>query len=115
MGSKQDGNQNKHVKPLLVELNGRLFDVAQFASQHPGGEKVLRQLAGEKVDEYMRGEKRILGVKHEHSEAAYKMLEKYDVKQYHKVGMVNFCSCTTVKRTTAAVVPPSRKTFREPI
>ena len=33
----------------------------------------------------MNGKKRILGVKHEHSEAAYNMLEKYDVKRYHKV------------------------------
>lgn len=40
MGQERDANQNKHAKPLLVQMNGRLFDVAQFAGKHPGGEKV---------------------------------------------------------------------------
>ncbi|KAK6031943.1 cytochrome b5-like Heme/Steroid binding domain protein [Ostertagia ostertagi] len=68
----------------LVLLKGRVYDVAQFAPKHPGGEKVLRKLAGENVEEFMRGERRFLGVKHEHSEAAYQMMEKYDVENFQK-------------------------------
>lgn len=71
-------------RPLLLLLNDRVYDVSRFATKHPGGEKVLRKLAGEDVSEYMRGERRILGVKHNHSEAAYQMLEKYDVKNLQK-------------------------------
>lgn len=41
-------------------------------------------MAGEDVEEFMKGQQRILGVKHEHSEAAYKMLENYDADNYHK-------------------------------
>lgn len=37
------------------------------------------------MGEFMKGEKRILGVKHEHSEAAYQMMERYDVENFQKV------------------------------
>ncbi|EYC11019.1 hypothetical protein Y032_0053g2431 [Ancylostoma ceylanicum] len=84
MGLGTDSNQNEPERPLLLLLKGRVFDVAQFAAKHPGGEKVLRKLAGEDVDEFMRGERRILGVKHEHSQAAYQMMEKYDVENFQK-------------------------------
>lgn len=46
---------------------------------------MLKHLAGENVDEYMNGTKRILGVKHAHSAAAYRMLEKYAVDNCYKV------------------------------
>ncbi|KAI1711123.1 nucleolar RNA-binding protein, nop10p family domain-containing protein [Ditylenchus destructor] len=69
-------------KPLLISLNGKLYDVAGFASKHPGGEKVLRQVAGsDNAAEYMAGQKRILGVKHEHSKAAYEILDRYCIEQ----------------------------------
>uniref|UniRef100_A0A915PT18 Fatty acid 2-hydroxylase n=1 Tax=Setaria digitata TaxID=48799 RepID=A0A915PT18_9BILA len=70
---------NLRERPLLLRVNGKLYDVALFASKHPGGQKVLKRLAGEDVDEYMNGTKRILGVKHQHSATAYRMLEKYAV------------------------------------
>uniref|UniRef100_A0A0N4Z0C4 Cytochrome b5 heme-binding domain-containing protein n=1 Tax=Parastrongyloides trichosuri TaxID=131310 RepID=A0A0N4Z0C4_PARTI len=66
-------------KPLFLSLNGRYYDVREFASKHPGGKKVLEKLAGGEIDRYMKGQERIFGVKHEHSEAAYKMLETYSV------------------------------------
>ncbi|KAK6106918.1 Cytochrome b5-like Heme/Steroid binding domain family protein [Brugia pahangi] len=70
---------NLRERPLLIRVNGILYDIALFASKHPGGQKVLKHLAGENVDEYMNGTKRILGVKHTHSAAAYRMLQKYSV------------------------------------
>uniref|UniRef100_A0A0K0DH34 Fatty acid 2-hydroxylase n=1 Tax=Angiostrongylus cantonensis TaxID=6313 RepID=A0A0K0DH34_ANGCA len=84
MGFDKECSQNDPERPLLFLLNDRVFDVSRFAAKHPGGEKVLRKLAGEDVSEFMRGERRILGVKHQHSEAAYQMLEKYDVKILQK-------------------------------
>ncbi|CAI5439214.1 unnamed protein product [Caenorhabditis angaria] len=72
-------------KPLLVHLDGKLYDIADFAQKHPGGAKVLHKLAGEEIGEFMRGERRIMGVKHEHSEAAYGMLERYSVDKFQKL------------------------------
>uniref|UniRef100_A0A0K0G3N0 Fatty acid 2-hydroxylase n=1 Tax=Strongyloides venezuelensis TaxID=75913 RepID=A0A0K0G3N0_STRVS len=66
-------------KPLFLSLNGRYYDVRKFAAKHPGGVKVLEKLAGSEIDRYMRGQDKILGVKHEHSQAAYNMLEQYSV------------------------------------
>ncbi|VDL84520.1 unnamed protein product [Nippostrongylus brasiliensis] len=84
MGFEKDANQNEAERPLLLLLKGKVYDVAQFAPKHPGGEKILRKLAGEDVEEFMRGERRFMGVKHEHSEAAYQMMEKYDVENFQK-------------------------------
>lgn len=84
MGFDTDSNQNEATRPLLLLMKGRVYDVAQFAAKHPGGQKVLHKLAGEEVGEFMKGEKRILGVKHEHSEAAYQMMERYDVENFQK-------------------------------
>ncbi|CAJ0577672.1 unnamed protein product, partial [Mesorhabditis spiculigera] len=84
MGTEFDQEQNRHEVPLLLQLRGQLYDVAKFAKKHPGGEKVLRKLAGGDVDAFMRGEQRILGVKHEHSAAAYAMLERYNVEHLQK-------------------------------
>ncbi|KAI6229026.1 Fatty acid 2-hydroxylase [Aphelenchoides fujianensis] len=47
--------------------------------KHPGGEKVLRLLAGADATSFMAGQERIIGVKHEHSKAAYDILERYAV------------------------------------
>ena len=68
-------------KPLIISLNSKLYDVSAFASKHPGGEKVLRVVAGQDVAVYMNGSKRISHVKHEHSKAAYDILERYAVDQ----------------------------------
>jgi sterol desaturase/sphingolipid hydroxylase (fatty acid hydroxylase superfamily) len=73
MDSGQEG------KPLLVSLNSKLYDVAAFARKHPGGEKVLRRVAGGDIDRFMSGEDGILGVKHEHSKAAYDILQRYSI------------------------------------
>jgi len=56
-------------KPLLVELKSKLFDVSAFAKRHPGGEKVLREVAGGDVSRFMTGEERLFGLRHEHSKA----------------------------------------------
>uniref|UniRef100_A0A1I7WP51 Cytochrome b5 heme-binding domain-containing protein n=1 Tax=Heterorhabditis bacteriophora TaxID=37862 RepID=A0A1I7WP51_HETBA len=39
MGAEDSFNHSGVEKPLLLGVNGRLYDVAQFAKKHPGGEK----------------------------------------------------------------------------
>uniref|UniRef100_A0AC35UE72 Cytochrome b5 heme-binding domain-containing protein n=1 Tax=Rhabditophanes sp. KR3021 TaxID=114890 RepID=A0AC35UE72_9BILA len=70
-------------KPLFISLKGRFYDIRDFAKKHPGGAKVLEKVAGSEVDKYMNGTERIMGVKHEHSDAAYHMLESYGVDKTH--------------------------------
>ncbi|VDN43579.1 unnamed protein product [Gongylonema pulchrum] len=80
-GSDVESARNLREKPLLMRVSGKLYDIALFARKHPGGQRVLKRLAGEDVDLYMTGAKRILGVRHEHSAAAFRMLEKYSVER----------------------------------
>lgn len=68
-------------KPLLVSLNEKFYDVTEFAKKHPGGEKVLRKVAGGDIEHFMNGSKRILNIKHQHSDAAYNMLKRYSLEK----------------------------------
>ncbi|GMR53842.1 hypothetical protein PMAYCL1PPCAC_24037, partial [Pristionchus mayeri] len=80
-----ESNEDKNGKPLLVHLDGVLYDIARFASKHPGGTKVLQKVSGMEIGKYMRGEERLIGVRHEHSTAAFEMIRKYDVSKEHEV------------------------------
>lgn len=72
-------------KPLLISLNEKYYDIAGFVHKHPGGEKVLRKLAGSDITKYMNGKERIMNVRHTHSEAAYGILERYSIDRSFKV------------------------------
>ncbi|CAD5205575.1 unnamed protein product [Bursaphelenchus okinawaensis] len=71
--------ETDHERPLLFTLKGKLYDVRKFAEKHPGGRKILDKCAGGDLAEYMSGETRIMGLKHEHSSAAYDILDRYAV------------------------------------
>uniref|UniRef100_A0AC34GY09 Cytochrome b5 heme-binding domain-containing protein n=1 Tax=Panagrolaimus sp. ES5 TaxID=591445 RepID=A0AC34GY09_9BILA len=77
-------NDEDDERPLLVNYKNKLYDIKKFASKHPGGRKVLEKVAGSNIDKFMKGEERIMGVKHEHSEAAFEMLERYSLDQSFK-------------------------------
>uniref|UniRef100_A0A914XV96 Cytochrome b5 heme-binding domain-containing protein n=1 Tax=Panagrolaimus superbus TaxID=310955 RepID=A0A914XV96_9BILA len=77
-------NEDLDERPLLVNYKNKLYDIKKFASKHPGGKKVLEKVAGSNIDKFMRGEERIMGVRHEHSEAAFEMLERYSLDQSFK-------------------------------
>lgn len=81
--------QVDEVQPLFVYYKGKLYDVSAFADKHPGGRKVLERVAGNEVEKFMDGEERIMGVKHQHSEAALEMLERYSMDQNFKVTLVS--------------------------
>ena len=74
-------------RPLLMQFKNKLYDIRGFAAKHPGGRKVLEKVAGSSIDKFMNGEERILGVKHEHSKAAFEILERYSLDQTFKVGI----------------------------
>ena len=74
-------------RPLLMQFNNKLYDIRGFAAKHPGGRKVLEKVAGSSIDKFMNGEERILGVKHEHSKAAFEILERYSLDSTFKVGI----------------------------
>jgi 4-hydroxysphinganine ceramide fatty acyl 2-hydroxylase len=66
--------------PLIVTLNGKFFDVSEFASKHPGGQKILQKVAGEEISKYMAGQEKVLSVGHEHSSSAYDILSRYSLE-----------------------------------
>lgn len=75
---------------MLFTLDNKLYDVSAFASKHPGGEKILRKLAGSNIGSYMKGLERVSGLKHEHSPAAYEILSRYAVDHSIEVKVLQF-------------------------
>jgi 4-hydroxysphinganine ceramide fatty acyl 2-hydroxylase len=60
------------LKSLWVIRNGKVYDVTEFAPDHPGGDDLILEYAGRNVTDIMKDE-----LEHEHSDAAYEMLEEY--------------------------------------
>src|SRR5579859_4782366 len=61
-------NPNK----CLVTLDNRVYDVSQFLPDHPGGADLIAPYRGKDVSSIMSDI-----TSHEHSEAAYEMLQDY--------------------------------------
>lgn len=97
---------SEEEKPLLVKLNGKLYDIRNFADKHPGGKKVLDKVSGGDIDKFMKGEERILGVKHEHSEAAYGILSQYAVDHRLKVRAQSSLICLEQRRFESGRAAP---------
>ncbi|KIY45039.1 oxidoreductase [Fistulina hepatica ATCC 64428] len=55
-----------------VSRGGKIYDVTAFLVDHPGGDDIVLQHAGQAVDDVMRDPE-----EHEHSEAAYDILAEY--------------------------------------
>ncbi|KAI9592513.1 hypothetical protein BDF19DRAFT_425328 [Syncephalis fuscata] len=66
--------RNKHSTPdsLYVAFKGRVFDLTEFAADHPGGTELLLAFAGEDITRVLSDPDT-----HLHSNAAYAMLESY--------------------------------------
>ena len=63
-----------HHQRILVTRHGKVYDVTDFASRHPGGKDLLLKHSGRDVDELMGS-----ADSHVHSKAAYSIMEKYYV------------------------------------
>uniref|UniRef100_A0A914HNK2 Fatty acid 2-hydroxylase n=1 Tax=Globodera rostochiensis TaxID=31243 RepID=A0A914HNK2_GLORO len=70
--------------PLIVTYAGRHYDISGFSKRHPGGERVLRMVAGANVDSFIDGTSELLGLRHKHSKAAYEILARYSLDQEFK-------------------------------
>lgn len=57
-----------------VSRGGKVYDVTAFIDDHPGGDDLILAHAGEDIGEVMQDK-----LEHEHSDAAYNMLDEYVV------------------------------------
>ena len=64
------------IDSLWFIFNDRVYDVTEFAQDHPGGDQVLLDYAGKDITEIMSDEDL-----HEHSEASFDMMEDYVIGQ----------------------------------
>lgn len=64
------GHNNAHS--CWLSRAGKVYNVTPFLNDHPGGDDLILQYAGRDVEDTMRDKN-----EHEHSDAAYDMLEEY--------------------------------------
>ncbi len=55
-----------------LSYRGKVYNVSGFLADHPGGEDIILRYGGQPVDSVMNDKD-----EHEHSEAAYDMLEEF--------------------------------------
>ncbi len=55
-----------------IVRKGNVYNVTEFANDHPGGDELITQFAGMDIGAAMEDEE-----EHMHSESAYAMLEEY--------------------------------------
>ena len=55
-----------------VSRGGKVYDVTAFVDDHPGGDDLILAYAGKDIGEIMQDK-----LEHEHSDAAYSMLDEY--------------------------------------
>ncbi|TCD67801.1 fatty acid alpha-hydroxylase [Steccherinum ochraceum] len=68
----EDVASHKDLKSCWLSRNGKVYDVTSFLPDHPGGEDLILQHAGQGVEEIMKD-----ASEHEHSDSAYDMLEEF--------------------------------------
>lgn len=61
---------HNNAKSCYVTLGSKVYDITSFVDDHPGGGDLILEYAGKDVEEIMRDV-----VSHEHSEAAYEILD----------------------------------------
>ncbi|KAJ3362064.1 fatty acid alpha-hydroxylase [Allomyces javanicus] len=66
--------EHKSETDLWVSHKGRVYNVTQFANDHPGGADLILEYAGQEIDQVMAD-----ADIHEHSDGAYDMLAEYYV------------------------------------
>lgn len=70
------------LKSLWVIFNGRVYDITEFVKDHPGGDDLLLQYAGQDITEVMYDKDY-----HEHSEASYEILQDYMIGKIEESNM----------------------------
>ncbi|KAJ5948145.1 hypothetical protein N7466_001160 [Penicillium verhagenii] len=65
---------HNNAKSCFITIGRKVYDVTDFVQDHPGGGDLILDYAGKDVLEIMNDE-----ISHEHSEAAYEILDDYHV------------------------------------
>jgi len=68
----EDVANHKCASSCWVSFRGKVYDVAGFIADHPGGEDLILKHAGTDVENIMKDKE-----SHDHSDSAYNMLEEY--------------------------------------
>lgn len=72
--TSEDVEEHVSPKSCWVTRDGKVYDVTEFLSDHPGGEDLILKYAGKDVGEIMKD-----STEHDHSDSAYKMLDEFIV------------------------------------
>ena len=73
-----------------VVNSGKVYDVTDFINKHPGGSEILEKHSGEDVTQVMKTHDT-----HQHSPAAYRILDKYYIGHLNSsAGEVRKIKCT---------------------
>jgi 4-hydroxysphinganine ceramide fatty acyl 2-hydroxylase len=64
--------KHNSLKSCWIIHNNKVYDVTEFAPDHPGGDDLILDYAGKSATAIMKDE-----LQHNHSDAAYEMLEEY--------------------------------------
>lgn len=70
----EDVEAHNTAASCWISRAGKVYDVTRFLQDHPGGDDLIIEYAGKDVGEVMRDAN-----EHEHSDAAYDMLNEYVV------------------------------------
>ncbi len=62
---------NSDPKRIIVQYHKSSYDITDFAKKHPGGKKILLENNGKDIEKLM--------IDNDHSDHAYKLLEKYKI------------------------------------
>lgn len=89
-------------KSCYVTLGRNVYDVTGFLDAHPGGSDLVLEYGGRDVTEILKDE-----ISHEHSDAAYEILDEYHV------GFVG--EATTGKKTTTVIETVTTETENGPV
>lgn len=64
---------DKPKEKIIVKFRGSDYDITDFIKRHPGGKSILIKNNGNDIEQLM--------LKNEHSDRAYKLLEKYKINK----------------------------------
>ncbi|KAL7750224.1 fatty acid alpha-hydroxylase [Sorochytrium milnesiophthora] len=70
--SMADVRKHNSMEDCWIVCRGKVYNVTDFANDHPGGAELIYRYAGERVDEAMQD-----SALHYHSEGAYDILDDY--------------------------------------
>ncbi|KAL8106221.1 cytochrome b5-like [Apium graveolens] len=102
-----DVSVHNSPKDCWVIINAKAYDVTKFLDDHPGGDEVLLQVAGEDGSEEFESAG--------HGSAARLMLDEYYVGEIDPLSspVKKTATSTTVKRSTAAPKVPAKTDKQE--